>query len=278
MNSEQAELKPVSEINPQQEPPRSHWRKYVILGLSIVVAGALAYVARAAYMHHKTLRADPAVHQHPSVEIVGSAKSQTLLPAKLTPTFYVEFNKEFKLGDCSYVITRVIVADALRNGRGEITEAPHGSRFIEVGYQIRNDKTESIQWKGTTMRLIAHDGRQYLNDTYANERSTTLPRLRQLHPGVIVSTHKLFLVPEDVARGEFAMYLQNQTAEPGTWAALPLAAGVAPMQTRAKPKTARTSRHESFAPGNPQYEEMRREILLNRPPGTSSTDYDPDWH
>ncbi|HEV3243869.1 MAG TPA: DUF4352 domain-containing protein [Chthoniobacterales bacterium] len=192
----------------------------------------------------------------------------------------IKFNQEFTLGGYSYKITDVRPFRSV--GPEFVREtASDGATFLVVHYLIRNEGKQTAETDANDFRLVALDGREYSPDSRATNTLSTDFVLRELHPGIFKKAVVAFEVPEEVVKTSFKIVIPEKglfKEESRTAFLLLKPKPPKPSPAQAKPNRqtrARTSdRHTSH---NADYEEMRREILLNRPPGTSSTDYDPDW-
>jgi hypothetical protein len=115
--------------------------------------------------------------------------------------------------------------------------------------------------------------------------------LRELHPGIFKKGITVFEVPDSVARADFKILipekgLSKQDRKTAMLFLFPnkpkpsstLTLKPTPTPTPSKSKSHRTKHPEtaSWGPGNPDYEELRRKILLRRPWGTPMRDYDLD--
>jgi hypothetical protein len=150
-----------------------------------------------------------------------------------------------------------------------------------VHYEIQNDGREAQQGSATDFSRnfeLTSENKKFLPDMTATTALAVSNNLNavSLPPGASGNGVVVFTVSDQVAGGRVRLAISEKRGS--RVAVLRLIPRRLNSAKSTKAKSAHANTPESFGPGNSQYEQMRREILLNRPPGTSSTDYDPDWH
>jgi hypothetical protein len=201
------------------------------------------------------------------------------LPSTAKPKFFkVRINERFRLGDFSYKVRKIASCREIGVGVKSVHQtAPVGKQYVVVTYVVQNEGQHTEERavtdfsKDFELRSAPQHFSMDATATTALATSNSLT-LRSLVPGASGTAVAVFNVPDQVAGNKFQIIVYEKDG--------PQAAVLSLVRTHSNSTTRPVdrTRRQSFGPGNPQYEEMRRETILNRPPGTSSVDFDPDWH
>ena len=207
------------------------------------------------------------------------AASPETTPSSDQQSFPASLNEEFKLGNFSYKVTSALFTKAV--GSEFLRQKPsEGAKYLVVNYLIRNDGKQTAETDANDFRLRDLEGREYSPDSRGTNAVSSDFILRELHPGIFKKAVVVFEVPEEFTKKLFAIVIPEKGLFKANReiAIIPLVSTpkASPTPSASKSKSHRSAQRPSWGPGNPDYEELRRKILLRRPWGTPMRDYDPD--
>ena len=124
-----------------------------------------------------------------------------------------KLNEEFRLGEYTYNIKRVVTDIAIGSGYAE-KRATEGARFVMVEFTIRNDSKTTQTVLTDDFRIVDEQAREFSPSSEANTALAMSGEkdfmLTQLQPGLTKTMHTAFEMPDAAAKGVITLVIPEK--------------------------------------------------------------------